>query len=87
MSAQNLPTELSVFDSFTGGVAVTLLTSHSIDLAALGSEKIVEFSSGITVVLVVTLLVTNSKNGNLLTRNIKVGEGICLLYTSPSPRD
>ena len=57
-------------------MVVSFLAGHTENFGTFGSEQVVKFSGGITVVVAVGLLVTDTKDGNLLSINVEVGEGI-----------
>mmetsp|Transcript_25352 Transcript_25352/g.55677 ORF Transcript_25352/g.55677 Transcript_25352/m.55677 type:complete len:220 (-) Transcript_25352:15-674(-) len=68
--------ELVVVNGLGFDVVVSLLAGHTENLGTLGGEKIVELSGGITVVVTVGLLVTNTEDGDLLSVDVEVGEGV-----------
>jgi hypothetical protein len=57
-------------------VVVSVLAGHSEELGTSCREKVVKFSGGITVVVTVRLLVTNSEDSNLLIGKVEFGEDI-----------
>merc|ERR1719491_2232193 len=68
--------ELVVVDGLGFDVVVSVLAGHTENLGTLGGEEIVKLSGGITVVVTVRLLVAHTEDGDLLSINIEVGEGI-----------
>merc|ERR1712194_835034 len=68
--------ELVVTDGLGFDVVVSVLAGHTENLGTLGGEKVVKLSGGITVVVTVRLLVANTEDGNLLSVDVEVGEGV-----------
>merc|ERR1711957_421483 len=68
--------KLAITFRLGGSVIITIGGSSSHHLAASARKQIVELASSIAVVLTVRSLVTHAKDSNVLSRQIKVGEGL-----------
>lgn len=74
----NLGLGFDVFVSLGGG--------QSVNLGSSGGELVVQFGGGIAVVVRVRLLVSASKDGNLLSLKTQVGKGIVKPFIPGSSR-
>merc|ERR1712028_64787 len=68
--------EFVVVHSLGFDVIVSLLAGHTENFGSLGGEKVVQFAGGVAVVVTVRLLITDTKDCDFLSVDVKIGKCI-----------